>query len=254
MLEKNMLHHYTPGKYILSLQVWETNFYSDLITHTSPQKTNGRPLIINMGSLKLLNPWNGREHKGFVWEFRLNIEEIFHEMHLSTKEDSQLDSTHLSRRLCSVIPAIGHVLFFVDVWFVGSGEGLPSLLHWEVSRPPFERGWVMSVAPTISIGRWPAGKSSIRKVECRMRKLKSAMSKVGCGKQKLKGQMLNVEWKNECTFHWTWRSNSKTWLWLNEKVEYRKQKLECYINESWMLNAKKMNRECKLKWQPQNVG
>ena len=51
-----MLHHYTPGKYILSLQVWETNFYSDLITHNSPQKTNSRPLIINMGSLKLHNP------------------------------------------------------------------------------------------------------------------------------------------------------------------------------------------------------
>ena len=69
------------------------------------------------------------------------------------------------------------------------------------------RGWVMSIEPTISIGRWPAGKSSIRKVDCRIRKLASAMSKVGCGKQKLKGQMLNVGWKNECTFHWTWRSN-----------------------------------------------
>ena len=178
-------------------------------------------------------------------------------MHLSTKEDSQLDSTHLSRRLCSSILAIGHVISVVDVWFVGSGEGLPSLLHWEVSRPPFERGWVMSIEPTISIGRWPAGKSSTRKVDCRIRKLASATSKVGCGKQKLKGQMLNVGWKNECTFHSTWRSNSKTWLWLNEKVEYRKRKLECYINESWMLanaECKKMNRECKLKWQPHNVG
>ena len=51
-----MLHRYMPGKYIPSLQVWETNFYSDSITHTSPQKGNGRPLILNMGSLKLHNP------------------------------------------------------------------------------------------------------------------------------------------------------------------------------------------------------
>ena len=37
MLEKNML------------QVWETDFYSESITH-------GRPLIINMGGLKLHSP------------------------------------------------------------------------------------------------------------------------------------------------------------------------------------------------------
>ena len=92
-------------------------------------------------------------------------------MHLSTKEDSQLDSTHLSRRLCSGILAIGHVLSVVDVWFVGSGERPPSPPHWEVFRPPFEWGWVMSIEPTISIGRWPACKSSIRKAEYRMQKL-----------------------------------------------------------------------------------
>ena len=41
-----------------------------------------------------------------------------------------MDSTHLPRRLCSGILAIGHVLSVVDVWFVGSGygEGLPSPL------------------------------------------------------------------------------------------------------------------------------
>ena len=32
-------------------------------------------------------------------------------------------------------------------------------------------------------------------------------------------------------------------LW---KVECRKRKLECCINQSWMLNAKTLNRECKL--------
>ena len=38
------------------------------------------------------------------------------------KEDSRLDSTHLPRRLCSGILAIGHVLSVVDVWFVESGS------------------------------------------------------------------------------------------------------------------------------------
>ena len=61
-----------PGKYILSLQVWETNIYFESITHIFRQKTIGRSLIINMGGLKLHKPWNGREQKGSVWEFRLN--------------------------------------------------------------------------------------------------------------------------------------------------------------------------------------
>ena len=39
-----MLHRYMPEKYILSLLVWEKKIYSELITHTSPQKPNGRPL------------------------------------------------------------------------------------------------------------------------------------------------------------------------------------------------------------------
>ena len=33
---------------------------------------------------------------------------------------------------------MGHVLYVVNVWFVGSGEGLPSPLHWEVSRPTLD--------------------------------------------------------------------------------------------------------------------
>ena len=32
----------------------------------------------------------------------------------------------------------GHVLSVVDVWFVGGGEGLPSPLLWEVSRPTLD--------------------------------------------------------------------------------------------------------------------
>ena len=47
-------------------------------------------------------------------------------------------STHLPRRLCSGIQAIGHVLAVVDVRFVGIGEGIPSPLHWEVSRPTLD--------------------------------------------------------------------------------------------------------------------
>ena len=54
------------------------------------------------------------------------------------KEDSRLDSTHLPRRLCSGIQAMGDVLSIVDVWFVGSGEGLPSPLHRKVSRPTLD--------------------------------------------------------------------------------------------------------------------
>ena len=106
------------------------------------------------------------------------------------------------------------------------------------SRPPFERGWVKSIEPTISIGRWPAGKSSIRKVECRMQKLASTMPKVGCRKRKLKGQILNVGCE-KMNVHST-ELEGRIWkldffLW---KVECRKQKLECCINRSWMLNAK----------------
>ena len=56
----------------------------------------------------------------------------------TTKEDSRLDSTHLPRRLCSGILAIGHVLSIIDVWFVKNGEGLPNPLHWEVCRPTLD--------------------------------------------------------------------------------------------------------------------
>ena len=106
------------------------------------------------------------------------------------------------------------------------------------SRLPFERGWVRSVEPTISIGRWPAGKSPIPKLECRMRKLASTMPKVGCRKRKLKGQMLNVGCKkNECTFHWTWRSNSKTWLVLMKSWTSKAK--------TWLLHESKLNVECK---------
>ena len=34
--------------------------------------------------------------------------------------------------------AMGDVLSIVNVWFVGSGEGLPSPLHWKVSRPTLD--------------------------------------------------------------------------------------------------------------------
>ena len=71
----------------------------------------------------------------------------------------------------SSILEIGHVPSVVDVWFVGSGEGLPSPLHWGVSRPTLEHQ------------------------------------------------------KDECTFHWTWRSNSKTWLLLSEKLNVESENL-----------------------------
>ena len=55
--------------------------------------------------------------------------------------------------------------------------------------------------------------------------------------------------KNECTFHLTWRSNSKTWLLLMKSWMSKAKTWMLHRNRSWMLNAKKMNRECKLKWQ-----
>ena len=76
------------------------------------------------------------------------------------------------------------------VWIVGSGEGLPSPLEWEFSRPPFERGWVRSIKPTISIGRWPAGKSQRSNAETWKYNAQSRMSEA-----KRKGQMLNAGWE-----------------------------------------------------------
>ena len=136
----------------------------------------------------------------------------------------------------------------------GSSESTPLGSLSIDSRPPFERGWVRSVEPTISIGRWPAGKSPIPKLECRMRKLASTLPKVGCRKRKLKGQMLNVGCKkmNVHSIELEGRIRKLDWcLW---KVERRKRKLDCCMNPSWMLSAKKLNHECKLKWQTQNVG
>ena len=150
-----------------------------------------------------------------------------------------------------------HVLSVVDVWFVGSGEGLPSPLHWEVSRPTLDHDLSGggSGQPTISIGRWPAGKSPIRKLECRLRKLASTIPKVESPKRKLKGQMLNV-WCKKMNVHSTELEGriQKLDCCFCGKVECRERKLECCVNQSWMLNAKKLNRECELKWQTQNVG
>ena len=95
-------------------------------------------------------------------------------------------------------------------------------------QPPFEQGWV-------SIARWLAGKSSIRKVQCRMPKLASTMPKVGFRKRKLKGQMLNFG----C-----------------EKMNVRSTELEdriCNLTveswmskaKTWMLHKSKLNVECK---------
>ena len=115
-------------------------------------------------------------------------------------------------------------------------------------------GVFRSIEPTISIGRWPAGKSSIRKVECRIRKLASTMPKVGCGKRKLKGQMLNVGCEKVNVHPTELEGRIRKLVCCLWKVECRKRKLECCINQSWIVNAKKLNRECKLKWQTQNVG
>ena len=135
---------------------------------------------------------------------------------------------------------------------VGSGEGLPSPLHWEsLDRlsTTIWMGWVRLIEPMISIGPWPA----IRKVECQMRKLTRTMPKVRCRKPKLKGQVLNVGCE-KMNVHSTELESRilklHSCLW---KVECRKRKLECCLNQSWMLKAKTLDREWKLKWQTQNV-
>ena len=150
-------------------------------------------------------------------------------------------------------PGDRHVLSIVDVWFVGSGEGLSSPLHWEVSRPTLDHHLSRDGSGQLS-PRSPSVADQREKVECRMRKLASTMPKVGYGKRKLKGQMLNVGWR-KMNVHSTEREG-RIWkldccLW---KVECRKRKLECCINQSWIVNAKKLNRKCKLKRQTQNVG
>ena len=106
------------------------------------------------------------------------------------------------------------------------------------SRPQFTRGWARLIEPTISIGRWPVGKSSIPKVECRMRKIASTMPKVGCRKRKLKGQRLN-DGCEKMNVHST-------------ELEGRIRKLDCWLWKSWMSKAKtgmlhksKLNAECK---------
>ena len=143
----------------------------------------------------------------------------------------------------------------VDVWVVGSGEGLLSPLHWEVSRPTLDHhlsgggsGQLSPRSPSVTDQRV---KVEFKKVECRMRKLASTMSKVGCRKRK--GQVLNVGCE-KMNVHSTELEDRirklDCCLW---KDECRKRKLECCMNQSWMLNAKKLNREFKLKWQTQNA-
>ena len=93
----------------------------------------------------------------------------------------------------------------VDVWVVGSGEGLLSPLHWEVSRPTLDHhlsgggsGQLSPRSPSVADQRV---KVEFKKVECRMRKLASTMSKVGCRKRKLKAGTNAKCWmrKKECS-------------------------------------------------------
>ena len=58
--------------------------------------------------------------------------------------------------------------------------------------------------------------------------------------------------KSECTSHWTWRSNSKTWLLL---MKSWMSKAKTWMLHKSKLNVacKNLNRECKLKWKTQNV-
>jgi len=172
------------------------------------------------------------------------------------KTVDQLDSTHLPRRpAASWRSAMFYLLSTSGLSGVekvsrvhSTGESLDQL------STTIWAGWVTSIVPTISMGRWPAGKSQIRKVECLMRKLASTMPKVGCRKRKLKGQMLNAGCKkmNVHSIELEGRIRKPDCcLW---KVDCRKRRLECCMNQSWMLNKKKLNRECKLKRKTKKKG
>ena len=148
----------------------------------------------------------------------------------------------LPQRLCSGIQAIGHVLSIrqrlVCREWRRSPDSTPLRSLSTDSWLPFELGWVRSIEPAISIGHWAAGKSSIRRVECRMRKLASTMPKVGCGKRKLKGQMLDA----------------KKWMYipLNLKVEfenltaaYKELNVEYKKVESWV-QTQMTSTKCRI--------
>ena len=74
---------------------------------------------------------------------------------------------------------------------VGSGEGLPSPLHWEVSRPTLDHHLSGDGSGQLS-PRSPSVADQRVKVQFEKLNVESTMPKVGCGKRKLKGQMLNV--------------------------------------------------------------
>ena len=98
----------------------------------------------------------------------------------------------------------------VDVWVVGSGEGLLSPLHWEVSRPTLDHhlsgggsGQLSPRSPSVADQRV---KVEFEKLNVECGNLQVQCPKSDVGSENLKpGQMLNVgcEKKNVvgCTFH-----------------------------------------------------
>ena len=149
----------------------------------------------------------------------------------------------LPQRLCSGIQAIGDVLSICQRLVCREWRRSPdsTVLHWEVSRPTLDyhlswggSGQLSPRSPSDDEQRVKVQFEELN-VECENLQVQCPKSDVGSDNLKDKCWMR----KNECKFHWTWRSNSKTWL---------------LLIKSWMLNTKKLNLECKLKWQAQNVG
>ena len=107
---------------------------------------------------------------------------------------------------CSSILAIGgfyHTVenTSVDVLYVGSREGLPSALHWEVSWPTLDH----------HLSRGGSGQLSPRSPSLTDQRVKVQFEKlnVECGNFWLLKKPNAKCWmrKSECTFHSTWRSN-----------------------------------------------
>ena len=143
------------------------------------------------------------------------------------------------------------------IWFVGSGEGLPGPLHWEVSRPTLDHhlsgdgsSQLSQRSPSVADQRVkvPFEKLNVEcgnlqvqyPVGCRKRKLKGQMQNVGCEKMNVHSTELEGRIRKlDCCLLKSWMSKAKTWM-----LHKLKLNVEC----------KKLNRECKLKWQTQNVG
>ena len=125
------------------------------------------------------------------------------------------------------------------IWFVGSGEGLPGPLHWEVSRPTLDHHLSGDGSSRLS-QRSPS--VADQRVKVPFEKLKAEICKYNTrsdvGSENLKDKCKMLDKKKWIYIPLNLKIEFENLTVAYEKVEWRKQKLECCINWSWMLNAK----------------